>query len=446
MVLPGMGRHKILLVDDNQELLRLLARLVEAEGWEPLPFSRGKPAEKAIAKQSPAVAVVDVLLPDMLGYELGPALKAAGVPFLFVTGIFKGSRAASEARLQHGAAGHFEKPFEAKRLLDAIRGLLPPAPPAEAEPAPAPTTTRPAVTPMPAGQDDFDVARGVEPEETVPAIDLTGKIEVHESGAVTAVISGDPLRAPDIPSRQPAAARPERAEPPDEGELRDNLPDLITAFWLTQQTGELALQRGKVKKAIYFERGQPCYAISNLLADRFGPFLVRVGKLTTAQLDLVQASADRSGRRVGDLLVEMGILKETEKLYYLAQQVKAIAYSLFAWDEGRYRLHFTDRALRESTKVDLHPAHLIARGVKKLYRPERLAALLADGDRLIPTQQPAYPLHEVQLETWEAELLPKVDGTRTTRELTALARRPAATVRASLWALVALEILEKRKD
>ncbi|HEX7489914.1 MAG TPA: DUF4388 domain-containing protein, partial [Anaeromyxobacteraceae bacterium] len=149
-------------------------------------------------------------------------------------------------------------------------------------------------------------------------------------------------------------------------------------------------------------------------------------------------------RRIGESLVELGILKETEKLYYVAQQMKAVVYSLFGWEEGRYRIHFADRAAQQDTKIDLHPARLISRAVKKLYRPARLARLLPRGDRLIPTQQPAFGLHEVELETWEAQLLPHVDGTLTVAELVALARKPEEQVRASLWALVALEILEKR--
>src|SRR5919198_2098558 len=123
-----MVRHKILLVDDNQELLRLIARLVEGEGWQRVACALGKGALEAIAAEGPAVGVVDVLLPDMMGYEVGAALKKAGVPFVFMTGIFKGGRAASEARVQHGAAGYFEKPFEARKLLDSVRALLPPEP------------------------------------------------------------------------------------------------------------------------------------------------------------------------------------------------------------------------------------------------------------------------------------------------------------------------------
>ncbi len=437
--------HKILLVDDNQELVRLLARLMEAEGWQPVGFGRGKAAIEAIPRERPAVAVVDVLLPDMIGYDVGAALRKAGIPFVFITGVFKGGRAAAEAHAQHGAAGYFEKPFEARSLLAAVRALLPPEPPGEPaqgarlEPAPAEPGA------------DFDVEVAVEAEDPADAFELTGKVEVSEAGAVSAVIRGDALQAgrlaPDGRALAPAEpAPPVRTEPPDEGALRDNLPELVTAFWLTQQTGELTLHRGRVKKAIYFERGRPCYAISNLVADRFGPFLVRVGKLTAPQLELCQATAQRKGRRAGEVLIEMGLLREAEKLYYLAQRVKAIAYSLFAWEEGRYQIHFADRAALEATKVDLPPVRLISRGVKKLYRPERLARLLSDDDRLVPTQQPAYGLHEVELEGWEAQLLARVNGTRTVSELVALVRKPALQVRAALWALVALEILEKRRS
>src|SRR5512138_3499420 len=233
------------------------------------------------------------------------------------------------------------------------------------------------------------------------------------------------------------------AETKTEGRIAENLPDLITAFYLLQQTGELTLQKGKVKKTFYFDAGRPCFAISNLVTDRFGPFLVRVGKITPGQLELCQAAADKTGRRTGDVLVEMGLLKETEKLYYVAQQVKAIVYSVFAWEEGAYRLHFTDRAAAEAIKIDLHPASLITRGVKKLYKPERLFRLLSPEDRLTPSQEPAYGLHEVELERWEAELLPKVDGTRTVAELIRLAQRPEHVVYGALYGLVALKILDR---
>jgi two-component system, OmpR family, response regulator len=316
-----------------------------------------------------------------------------------------------------------------------------------------------------ASTDDFDVDVAVETDEPVDAMELTGRVVLTEGGKVSAVLHGENVTAGalgtpaqatrpaprPLPSAAVAAAAHARGRatrsasaPLPEGQLEENLPDLITAFHLAQQTGELTVQRGKVKKTIYFESGAPCFAISNLVTDRFGPFLVRIGKITQGQLDVVRAAADQNGRRTGDLLVEMNLLKETEKLYYVAQQVKAIIYSLFGWEEGQYRLHFKDRAASQAIKIDLPPAHLITRGVKKLYKPERLFGLLSPEDRLIPTPQPAYGLHEVELERWEAELLPRIDGTRTVSELVAIARRPEHVVYAFLFGMMALKILERR--
>jgi two-component system OmpR family response regulator len=445
---PRVGA-KILLVDDNQELLTLLSRLVEAQGWTPIAATRGRAAIDKIRAERPAAAVVDVLLPDMMGYDVAQALREAKVPFVFMTGVFKGGRAAQDARLQQGASGYFEKPFEAKKLVDALHALVPkaaafaPEPPAAAVP----------------DASDFDVELAVEADEPLPAMDLTGRVALTEDGKVTAVLKGatihaasvsTPARPPPLPAPPPAHPRPAepraRAAPAGtktEGRIEENLPDLITAFYLAQQTGELTVQKGKVKKTIYFDKGRPCFAISNLVTDRFGPFLARAGKITVPQLELCKAAAEKTGRRTGDVLVEMGLLKETEKLYYVAQQVKAIVYSVFGWEEGEYRMHFTDRAAKEAIKLDLHPANLITRGVKKLFKPERLYRLLSPEDRLIPSQQPAYGLHEVELERWEAEILPKIDGTRTVAEIIHLAQRPEHVVYGFLYGMVALKILDR---
>ncbi|HME92522.1 MAG TPA: DUF4388 domain-containing protein, partial [Myxococcaceae bacterium] len=157
------------------------------------------------------------------------------------------------------------------------------------------------------------------------------------------------------------------------------------------------------------------------------------------------AAGKASNRRIGDVLLERGLLKDTERMYFVGQQVKSIIYSLFGWEDGSYVLSFKDKATAEPIKLDVHPAMLIARGIKKLYKPERLKRLLRLDDLLIPSLQPAYQLHEVQLEKWEAELLAKVDGTRSVAELIELARRPEGMVHAFLYSLMALSILELRQ-
>ncbi|MFP2900693.1 response regulator [Corallococcus sp. 4LFB] len=436
---------RILVVDDNQELLSLLTQLFEDAGYEVVGASRGKQAIEAARAQPPGCAVLDILLPDMMGYHLADTLRKDNpqLPLLFITGVFKGGKHATEARQKYQAAGYFEKPFEAQKLLEAVAKVLP----AEKK------------VPAASMQDAFEVELDIDVEEEGPqdAMELTGRIKVTGGGNLTAEIRGANLTATPmqkVPSTQVRAPTPGR--PPDplpvgagspgsrRGELRDNLPSLLTAFYLSRETGELGVQRGKVKKVVYFENGTPVFALSNLLADRFGQFLVRVGKIKPEQLQDASAVAAQSHRRTGDVLVERALLKDTERLYYVGQQVKAIIYSLFSWEEGTYVMSFKEKASAESIKLDVHPANLIVRGIKKLYKPERLRRLLQPEDRLIPAVAPAYGLNEVELERWEAELLPKIDGNRVVAELLAFANRPEHVVYGFLVSMMALGILDKR--
>ncbi|HYX93018.1 MAG TPA: response regulator [Myxococcaceae bacterium] len=433
---------RILVVDDNPELLTLLTQLFENAGYSVAAASRGKQALELARATPPEIAVLDILLPDMMGYHLADALRKERpeVPLIFVTGVFKGGKHALEARQKYGTAGYFEKPFEAQKLLEAVAELVPPG----KKPASAPSA-----------QDAFeDVELEIDVvEEPQEAMELTGKIRVTGGGDISAELRGATLTASPISPAEsakptaPARATPQRPLPAAgtrRGELKDNLPSLINAFWLSKETGELGVQRGKVKKVVYFEKGQPVFALSNLASDRFGQFLVRVGKIKPEQLQDAASVAAKAQRRTGDVLIERGLLKETERLYYVAQQVKSIIYSLFGWEDGSFVMSFKDKATREPVKLDVHPGQLIVRGVKKLYKPERLRRLVRPEDRLLPSLQPAYQLHEVELERWEAELLPKVDGMRTVAEIHAVARRPEHVVNAFLAAMLALNLLERR--
>ncbi|TMA21034.1 MAG: DUF4388 domain-containing protein, partial [Deltaproteobacteria bacterium] len=227
------------------------------------------------------------------------------------------------------------------------------------------------------------------------------------------------------------------------GDLKDNLPHLLAAFYNAKETGELGLMKGQVKKIIFFESGFPVFALSNLVADRLGQFLVRAGKID--EQTLKQAAEEASGsKRTGDVLIEMGALNEEERLYYVGQQIKSILYSVFAWEEGIFTLSFQARARKEAIKLDIHPANLIMRGVKKLYKPDRLKRLMPQSARPTPSQEPSFNLSDVELQAWEAHLLPRCDGNRTVADLVKVAGKPENEVLGTLAALASLRVLDLR--
>jgi CheY-like chemotaxis protein len=434
----------ILVVDDNQELLVLMMRLFEQAGYQVISASRGKQGVEVARLKAPELAVIDILLPDMMGQQVAEALRQDNpkIPLIFVTGVFKAGRHAIDARNKFGPVGYFEKPFEGEKLLEAVRKILPLEKPIAA-----------------VAEDPFDVELDVSVQEDDPsqnAMELTGVIKVTGGDNLAAEIRGDNFSAsrvtPTTGGRAPSPAAPPAPAPAlfaagaphQRGQLQDNLPSLITAFYLSGQTGELGVQRGTVKKVIYFHRGQPAFAMSNLLSERFGQFLARVGKVKPEQLQEIVATARSTQRRTGDVLIERGLLKDTERLYYVGQQVKSILYSLFGWEDGAYVLTFKDKAISEPIKLDVHPATLILRGIKKFYKPERLRRLLPAQDLLIPSLQPAYQLHELQLQNWEAELLAKIDGSRPVSQLAELSRQEPQIAHGFLYSMVALSILERR--
>ncbi len=435
----------ILVIDDNKELVALLTSLFEEAGYTVVGANKGKAAIE-LARSTPFdLALVDVLLPDMMGYHVAEALRVArpGVPLLFMSGVFKGSRHSNEALGKFPGAQYFEKPFDAKKLLEQVQVLRP----AQRTPLPGP----------PPPPEDFDVELDidVDAEDEQDEMELTGRIKVTGGGNITAELQGENLtagamrgpvsgsRPSPVPIPPPSSGSGVRAT--RQGNLQNNLPGLISAFYQSKETGELYCQKGKVKKVVYFEGGQPVFALSNLAADRFGQFLVRVGKIKPDQLNDVAVVAAQTKRRTGDVLVERGLLKDTERLWYVGQQVKSIIYSLFGWESGQFVVTFREKARAESIKLDVFPGNLIVRGIKKLYKPERLGRLINLEDRLIPSQHPAYQLHELQLEKWEAVLLSRIDGTRTNAELLALAQHPEHQVKGFLAAMMGVEILERRE-
>ena len=414
------------------------------------PAGASRPVELA---QGPALplAVLDILLPDMMGYHLADALRKEQpqLPLIFITGVFKGGKHAIEARQKYAAAGYFEKPFEAQKLLEAVAKLVPAG---EEGPPPAARS-----------QDAFEVELDIDVEEEGPqdAMELTGHIKVTGGGNLTAEIRGANLTAsPDAARRRRRwCARRTPGRPPDRcprrrrrrgmrrGELKDNLPSLITAFYLSRETGELGVQRGKVKKVVYFEQR---HAGVRALQPAGGPLRPVPGARGEDQARAARRTRPRwptrRKRRTGDVLVERGLLKDTERLYYVGQQVKAIIYSLFAWEDGTYVMSFREKATAESIKLDVHPANLIVRGVKKLYKPERLRRMLQPGGPAACLVAPAYQLNEVELERWEAELLPRVDGNRTVAELLAFANRPEHVVYGFLVAMMSLGVWTGRQE
>lgn len=114
---------RILVVDDDVNILELVNINLSQAGYEVIKAVNGLQALERIEEQLPDLAVVDVMMPGMDGYELTKRLRAeADIPVLLLTA--KGELEDKEKGFLAGSDDYVVKPFEPKELLFRINAIL----------------------------------------------------------------------------------------------------------------------------------------------------------------------------------------------------------------------------------------------------------------------------------------------------------------------------------
>jgi two-component system, OmpR family, response regulator CpxR len=114
---------RILIVDDDVELCGLLRELLGAEGYEVESVHRGGGAAARAAGGSYALVVLDVMLPEVNGFDILRDLRrASDVPVILLTA--RGDDVDRIVGLELGADDYLPKPFNPRELLARIHAVL----------------------------------------------------------------------------------------------------------------------------------------------------------------------------------------------------------------------------------------------------------------------------------------------------------------------------------
>jgi DNA-binding response OmpR family regulator len=117
---------RILIIEDEPEMLRNLTTLLRLEKFRPLPAENGSLGVDLAKKQKPDLILCDVMMPGLDGYGVIAALRADAetvtIPFIFLTA--KAEKLDIRAGMNLGADVYITKPVAKAELLAAIRSRL----------------------------------------------------------------------------------------------------------------------------------------------------------------------------------------------------------------------------------------------------------------------------------------------------------------------------------
>ena len=121
-----MTRKKILVVDDERDVVKAVTIRLQTAGYEVVSAYDGARGVFAVHKEKPDLVILDIRMPAGDGFSIAQELKESAqtshIPILFLTGSPEIS--AEQKAEKVGGRFYIKKPYDPEELLDAVRRAL----------------------------------------------------------------------------------------------------------------------------------------------------------------------------------------------------------------------------------------------------------------------------------------------------------------------------------
>ena len=118
-----MANAKILIADDDRNIVELLRLYIEKEGYTTIIAYDGKQAISSFKNENPDLVVLDVMMPEADGWQVCKEIrKTSDIPIIMLTA--KGETFDKVLGLELGADDYMVKPFDTKELIARIKAVL----------------------------------------------------------------------------------------------------------------------------------------------------------------------------------------------------------------------------------------------------------------------------------------------------------------------------------
>ena len=114
-------KQRVLLVDDQAGILKVLRIQLRMQGYDIATASSGDEAIEMVQEQEPDVILLDIFMPDINGFDVLARVKEfSQVPVI----AFTANPSMAQKAIELGAVDYISKPFDADLLAEKIRSVL----------------------------------------------------------------------------------------------------------------------------------------------------------------------------------------------------------------------------------------------------------------------------------------------------------------------------------
>ncbi len=124
----GRRGRVVLIVDDEDDIRRMLRRVLMERDVQVVEAARGSEALTAVREHEPDVILLDAMLPEIHGFDICRRIKGSKkyghIPIIMVSAIYRGWRFAEDLKQSYGVSEFLEKPFKISEVVAAVERVL----------------------------------------------------------------------------------------------------------------------------------------------------------------------------------------------------------------------------------------------------------------------------------------------------------------------------------
>ncbi len=229
-----------------------------------------------------------------------------------------------------------------------------------------------------------------------------------------------------------------------EGDLQDIfLPTLLMSLYRDKETGILTIDAFGFNKSMFIKEGNVVFATSKFPDDRLGESLLRRGKISIKDYVLTSKQIS-AGKRLGEILVDSGILTSEEMIGGVKDQLIEIIDSMLEVSKGHYLLELTDFSTEDMITLSIDMPNLLYQGMKKMKSWKMMYSMVGPLETKLRKveEMPAF-FSSLELNPDEEHLLSLLNTPLSVDSLLEASYLPQFDTYNILWIFITLGIVNK---